>query len=49
MEWQSRRQGARYKLFQQGARQLRLVEFTSGEVDPNWCSEGHIGFEDCTA
>jgi quercetin dioxygenase-like cupin family protein len=44
MEWQSRRQGARYKLFQQGSRQLRLVEFTSGEVDPNWCSEGHIGF-----
>jgi len=33
MEWQSRRQGARYKLFQQGSRQLRLVEF-SGEVDP---------------
>jgi hypothetical protein len=23
MEWQSRRQGARYKLFQQGSRQLR--------------------------
>ena len=33
MEWQSRRQGTRYKLFQQGSRQLRLVEF-SGEVDP---------------
>jgi quercetin dioxygenase-like cupin family protein len=30
--------------FSAGARQLRLVEFTSGEVDPNWCSEGHIGF-----
>lgn|SRR5262245_27733314 len=42
MEWQSRRQGARHKLFQQGSRQLRLVKFTSGEVDPNWCTHGHI-------
>ena len=44
MEWQSRRQGARYKLYQEGSRQLRLVEFTSGEVAPNLCSDGHIGF-----
>jgi quercetin dioxygenase-like cupin family protein len=44
MEWQSRREGARFKLFQQDSRQLRLVEFTSGEVDPHWCSQGHIGF-----
>jgi hypothetical protein len=20
------------------------VEFTSGNVDPHWCSQGHIGF-----
>src|SRR5215831_3026315 len=44
MEWQSGRQGARYKLFKEGSRQLRLVEFTSGEVAPNWCSQGHIFF-----
>src|SRR5262245_45840434 len=43
MEWQSHRQGARYKLSQQGSRQLRLVEFLSGEVDPHWCTKGHIG------
>jgi hypothetical protein len=41
MEWQSRRQGARYKLFQQGSRQLRLVEFTSGEVHPNHEPDTH--------
>jgi quercetin dioxygenase-like cupin family protein len=44
MEWQSLRRGARYKLFQNGAQQLRLVEFTTDEVDPNWCRHGHIGF-----
>ena len=44
MDWQSLREGARYKLFQQGSRQLRLVEFTSGEVAPHWCDQGHIGF-----
>ena len=44
MEWQSRREGARFKLYREGSRQLRLIEFTSGEGDPNWCSNGHIGF-----
>jgi quercetin dioxygenase-like cupin family protein len=44
MDWQSLRQGARYKLFQNGGRQLRLVEFMTGEVAPDWCSQGHIGF-----
>jgi quercetin dioxygenase-like cupin family protein len=43
MEWQSSRHGARFKLFQQGSRQLRLIEFTSGETAPDWCSQGHIG------
>ena len=44
MEWESRREGARFKLFQEGGRQLRLVGFTSGDVDPHWCSQGHISF-----
>ena len=44
MEWQSGREGVRFKVFQEGARQLRLVEFMSGEVAPDWCSQGHIGF-----
>src|SRR5262245_10754808 len=43
MEWQSHRQGARYKLFRQGLRQIRLVEFLSCGVDSNWCNQGHIG------
>ena len=43
MTWQSHRPGARYKLHRQGSRQIRLVEFLSEEVDPQWCSKGHIG------
>jgi quercetin dioxygenase-like cupin family protein len=31
-------------MFREGARQLRLVEFTSGEVAPDWCCQGHIGY-----
>ena len=44
MEWQPIRHGARFKMFQEGSRQIRLVEFTSGEVAPDWCTQGHIGF-----
>src|SRR5262245_45169756 len=44
MEWQSNRPGARFKLHSSGTRQLRLVEFTSDEVAPDWCNQGHIGF-----
>ena len=43
MEWQSNRPGARFKLHSSGERQLRLVEFTSSEVAPFWCDQGHIG------
>jgi len=44
MEWEPIRPGARHKRFQGGSRQVRLVEFSSGDVDPHWCSQGHIGF-----
>jgi quercetin dioxygenase-like cupin family protein len=43
MEWQEIRPGARHKRFSDGTRQLRLVEFSSGDVDPHWCDQGHIG------
>jgi len=43
LPWQSSLPGARYKLHREGARQLRLVEFTSEFVEPLWCEKGHIG------
>ena len=36
--------GAKYKVFQQGNRRLRLVEFTKGFTEPHWCTKGHIGY-----
>lgn len=44
LEWQSPIQGARFKAFRSGTKQLRLVEFTSEFVEPDWCEKGHIGY-----
>jgi hypothetical protein len=44
LEWQSPIQGARFKAFRSGTRQLRLVEFTSEFVEPDWCEKEHIGY-----
>ena len=44
LAWQSPLPGARYKAYQRGNRRLRLVEFTKGFVEPDWCTRGHIGY-----
>jgi hypothetical protein len=44
MEWQNVRQGVRHKVYCEGSRQIRLVEFATSEGDPRWCDLGHIGF-----
>lgn len=44
LEWQDGIHGARFKAFRDGAKQLRLLEFTSEFVEPDWCEKGHIGF-----
>ena len=44
LPWQSPSKGARYKAFQQGNRRLRLLEFSRGFVEPDWCMKGHIGY-----
>ena len=44
LEWQNGIQGARYKAFREGGKQLRLLEFTSEFVEPDWCEKGHVGF-----
>jgi hypothetical protein len=44
LDWQSPIHGARFKAFRSGTKQLRLVEFTSEFVEPDWCENGHIGF-----
>ena len=44
LEWQSPSHGMRFKAFRDGNKQLRLLEFTSGFVEPDWCEKGHVGF-----
>ena len=44
LEWQSSIHGARFKAFRSGSKQVRLVEFTSEFIEPDWCVKGHIGF-----
>ena len=43
LDWQSLLPGARAKVYRDGAKQIRLVEFTSAFVEPQWCEKGHIG------
>ena len=44
IEWQSPQPGARFKVFRDGARQVRLLELTSEFVESEWCEKEHIGF-----
>ena len=44
LEWQDGIRGARFKAFRSGNKQLRLLEFTSEFVEPDWCEKGHVGF-----
>jgi quercetin dioxygenase-like cupin family protein len=44
LEWQNGRPGARFKVFQNGTKQLRLLELTQEFVEPEWCEKGHLGF-----
>jgi quercetin dioxygenase-like cupin family protein len=43
LEWQSARPGARSKVYRDGGKQLRLLEFTPEFVEPGWCEKGHVG------
>lgn len=42
--WETPLPGARHKAYQKGGRRVRLVEFTKEFVEPDWCSQGHIGY-----
>ena len=44
LEWQNSIHGARFKVFRNGSKQLRLVEFTNEFIEPDWCEKGHVGF-----
>jgi len=43
IEWVSAGKGMRYKVFVQGNQRLRLVEFSDGFIEEDWCTQGHAG------
>ena len=44
LEWESTADGARFKVFRRGDKQVRLAEFTRDFVETDWCVKNHIGF-----
>lgn len=42
LEWESPIPGVRHRFVTEGEQKLRLVEYTK-EMDPHWCSRGHLG------
>ena len=44
LEWVNAGIGTRYKAFVKGNQQLRLVEFSEGFIEPDWCLKGHAGY-----
>jgi quercetin dioxygenase-like cupin family protein len=43
LDWQPAISGTRFKVFREGAKQVRLLELTSEFVEPDWCEKGHVG------
>lgn len=44
LAWQEAMPGARFKVFGDGHKQMRLLEFTSEFIELDWCEKGHVGF-----
>jgi quercetin dioxygenase-like cupin family protein len=44
LPWNAPMPGVRFKAFEQDGRKLRLVEFSAGFAEPDWCRKGHIGY-----
>jgi ethanolamine utilization protein EutQ (cupin superfamily) len=43
LDWEEPIDGVRCKIFKQGDKQLRFVEY-SREMPPHWCEKGHYGY-----
>ena len=44
MEWHQIRPDVREKVYCEGSRQVRLVEFETSDGAEHWCETGHIGY-----
>jgi quercetin dioxygenase-like cupin family protein len=44
MAWDQIRPDVRQKVYVEGSRQIRLVEFETSDGAEHWCETGHIGY-----
>ena len=44
IEWTEVAVGFRYKAYVHDHQQIRLVEFSDGFCEPDWCRNGHFGY-----
>ena len=44
ISWNEPAQGVRFKSSVNGNQQIRLVEFSEGFTEPDWCRKGHAGY-----
>jgi quercetin dioxygenase-like cupin family protein len=42
--WEHPAPNVRHKVYQEGHRRLRLVEFSKGFVEADWCTRAHSGY-----
>jgi hypothetical protein len=42
--WQVTAPGARHKVVERAGKRVRLVEFGTEFVEPDWCLKGHVGY-----
>lgn len=42
--WVQAGRGIRYKVFKSDIQQIRLVEFSEGFMEEDWCLRGHAGY-----
>jgi len=43
LEWENASVGARFKVFRQNGKQIRLIEFTQDFIEEDWCVKNHVG------
>ena len=43
-DWKSYGVGFRSNEYVNGKQRVRLVEFSNGFVEPDWCIKGHVGY-----
>ena len=44
MDWTSPAVGVREKRYENAGQIIRLVEFSDGFIEKDWCIKGHIGY-----